>query len=330
MKEYDKIGQVWIPYLMYFHTANYSSDVLNTDSRGFRISYKSNQKISDFSGIKNYPSCLLVGGSFVFGVGATNDKNTIASRLNSITNYTWFNFGGRAFSSTQELLLFLFYYQQIGHIKKIIMLSGLNNLILYYLSQRYSKELGSFFFQGQYNKKMNSIFMSKKQRLMEAILHLDKKLRQDFSVCEIEEINSGNISKGSKEDLLCVLKRDILIFKVLSDYLGAKLYYVLQPVASWVDKKLSNEENALFAELDARPENQWKILKTKIDFNQYGWFLAKIKDICNLNNISFFDLNEAMSKKKLDNKWIFVDRAHCTDEGYELVTKILEEQVVNI
>ena len=47
MKEYDKLRKVWLPYLMYFNQPNYSSSIINTDSRGFRcVTNKSNQMIS--------------------------------------------------------------------------------------------------------------------------------------------------------------------------------------------------------------------------------------------------------------------------------------------
>ena len=81
MIEYDRVGQVWLPYVMYFHTPNYSSSVINTDSRGFRIAYKESRRISNFEDIGQLPLNLCIGGSLVFGVGATNDSTTIPSIL---------------------------------------------------------------------------------------------------------------------------------------------------------------------------------------------------------------------------------------------------------
>jgi len=104
MAEYDKFGSVRLPYLMFFHSRNYISNVLNTDSRGFRITYKDSNKILDFVDLDELPVGLLIGGSSVFGVGATSDRKTIPSILNSTTDNLWLNFGGRAFTFTQEFL----------------------------------------------------------------------------------------------------------------------------------------------------------------------------------------------------------------------------------
>lgn len=350
MREYDKIGQIWLPYLMYFHEPNYSSSVLNTDSRGFRITYKGPDRIQDFAIADKYPVCLLVGGSFAFGVGATNDRRTIPSILNSITDYLWLNFGGRAFSSTQEFLSFLFYHQQIKNIKKVVILSGLNNLTLYRLSQHYSKELGSFFFWNQYNQKMNTKALPMDRRVAKWLLYPIFGNKIDYSRVSKEElaryIFNGKERKGlinkkvanvvrkepdcnsRKEELLHVLRRDILNWKLITESLGIELYYILQPLANWIDKKTLKKEELLFAELDKHPQNLWKVLKDDMGRDQYAWFLENIRGICETNVIPFFDMNEAISKMQLHDTWFYVDRAHVTDEGYQIIAEILKEQVI--
>ena len=340
MMEYDSIGETWIPYLMYFHRPNYFSKVVNTDFRGFRITHSGNDRIPDFINIENSPVCLLIGGSFAFGVGATDDKKTIPSILNNLTNYTWLNFGGRAYSSTQELLLFLFYYQQIKNIKKIVILSGLNNFVLYYMSKQYPREIGTFFSWNKYNKIMNfTPTPSIQRRVATFILQLfyGRKIdRSDLSRKElVEYLFRGNIedkkdpNKYDKEDLLHVLKRDILIWKALSKSIGCELTYVLQPFTNWIHKKTSCEEDKLFAELDSYPQNHWQVLKKDLGYDQYIWFLDRIRSICGDNSISFFDMNHAISKMNLDRTWLYVDRAHFNDEGNRIVANILKEEVID-
>ena len=99
-------------------------------------------------------------------------------------------------------------------------------------------------------------------------------------------------------------------------------------MANWTDKKLSKEEEILFKELDGHPQNQWKILKNCIDHNLYSWFLEKLKSFCGLNDIRFFDMNAAISKKELHEKWLYVDRAHFTDEGNKVAAEILRNEVI--
>jgi len=348
MKEYDKIGTTWLPYLMYFHAPDYSSRVLNTDSRGFRVTYKNSERIGDFKNIEKLPVCLLAGGSFAFGVGATNDGETIPSILNSMTHYLWLNFSGRAFSSTQELLLFLFHQAEIKNIKKIVILSGVNNLILHYLSREYRKEIGSFYFSNRYNRRMNSSSMSLKRKIVGAFFRPFLGDNMDYSRVSKEELLEHVFDRGKRqnircennprreksgynaprEDLLHVLKRDISNWKMIREYHGIELHYVLQPFANWIEKKLSREEEELFAELDKHPHNQWKILRDKMNLEQYAWFLEKVRNICEFNGIRFFDMNRAISAKRLDGKWLYVDRAHFTNEGYRIAAEILRDEVI--
>jgi len=320
MIEYYKIGygHKWVPYLMYFHRPNYSSDVVNTDSRGLRVTYKGSNKISDFKNIDNESIGLFVGGSSAFGVGATSDRETIPSILNSISSYVWLNFGGRTFNSTQELLLFMFNYQHIDNIKNIIIFSGTNNIILHYLSKGYPKETGPFYYWSEYNQKMNTKSISLRRKLIESILPLPKR-----------EERSNKHNKNEREDLLYVLKRDILIWKLFTDSLGIKLCYILQPLANWVHKRLSKEEELIFKELDSSSVNNWRLVKDGVSYDQYLWFKDSIKEICESNRVSFFDINEAISKMRLDDVWLFVDRGHLTDTGNRIVVDILRKKVID-
>ena len=345
MKEYDRLGQKWVPYLMYFHEPNYISDVINTDSRGFRVSYKNDEKISEFGNADNRDKCLLIGGSFVFGVGSTSDKTTIPSVLNSITDDTWINFSGRAFNSTQELLLFLFYYRQIKNIKRIVILSGgVNNLVLYYMSRNYSRELGSFFFSNEYSDKMNRNALSLKRRMARALLAPILGNSIDYSRITKEELLKylATLGKGAgvpmlkeelkkagqKEDMLYVLERDIRLWKIFTEPLGIDLHYVLQPFTEWYDKKLSKEEALLFGALDNMPQSHWKVIKDNMQRDQYKWLLNNVKGICKSSGVKFFDMNQAMAERNLDEKWLYVDRVHFADGGNSAVAQILKEQVI--
>ena len=76
MKIYDNIRRRFIPYLMFASTPNFRSNVLNTDENGLRYNFAPTKK-SIFQENKKQESILFIGGSTAFGVGATQDKNTI-------------------------------------------------------------------------------------------------------------------------------------------------------------------------------------------------------------------------------------------------------------
>lgn len=80
--EFTDSGNInWLPYTMYFHPFNYRSEVVNTDSSGFRYSALGEQRYSatDHSEIN---TCRVVAGSSTaFGIGASSDCYTLAFRM---------------------------------------------------------------------------------------------------------------------------------------------------------------------------------------------------------------------------------------------------------
>ena len=314
MAEYDRLEQSWVPYLMYFHNPCYSSSTVNTDSRGFRITHKVGGIIGDFDHIGNRMVNLLCGGSLAFGVGATSDAMTIPSILSGMTGQLWLNFGGRAFNSTQEFLLFLFHRRHLKDIGNIIVLSGINNLILHYAAGSTFDEFGPFFFSLQYRQAMCQTALPFRKRLA----------RFAFGRRAESKHNQHHFCCGdTKEHILDILKRDIAHWKIFCDAQGIKIFYALQPFANWTNKKLSKEEEALFAELDLNPQNHFRVLKDKINLELYQWFASSLKEVCETNAVRFLDVNACLSKCIPDKEWIFVDRAHLNDAGNRYVAQAL-------
>ena len=69
MKFYDSINCEFKPYVMFFNTKNYKSNVVNTDKLGFRYNLINDDLIS-FSNLNFVEECSIVlGGSTVFGFG---------------------------------------------------------------------------------------------------------------------------------------------------------------------------------------------------------------------------------------------------------------------
>ena len=75
-----------------------------------------------------------MGGSTVFGVGATDDKFTISSQLNLRSDIAWFNLGGRSFNSTQEWIQSLLHFELLQSVDHVIICSGINALYLMFYS----------------------------------------------------------------------------------------------------------------------------------------------------------------------------------------------------
>lgn len=344
MMEYDRMQSVVYPFLMFFQPPCYSSGVVNTDSRGFRVTYDHFKNICNLNDACSDGLSIIVGGSVVFGDGATNDFNTISSVLCAETGNRWLNFGGRAFNSTQELRLFEFNRHLVKGVKKIVIFSGVNNLISYYLSNNYSKEYGHIFYWNIFKAAADELLeikLSTKRKLMKAMLYpiygngIDyinvslndlagflsgkKELARTKNALKLSKIDKNVDSE--KDDVLFVLKRDLNMWKIIAEALHIDIYYALQPMANWVKKELSIEEKRLFAELDVDKRSVGNLLSVKLGDDVYNWYKHSIKRLCQENGIKYFDMNEYLSSINLNRKWVFVDRLHLTDEGNNIIAK---------
>ena len=157
MRDYGRLGQIWCPYTMFSQKPNFTSQSVNTDNIGQRLSGNINY-VSPATLNINSEHSLVVGASTAFGVGATNDSNTISSNLNLKTGDCYISLCGRAYNSKQELLLFLDHIDKFRKIKNVILVTGINNI---YLSAISEKNTFPFFFSNQFYASMENIFFSK-------------------------------------------------------------------------------------------------------------------------------------------------------------------------
>ncbi len=105
MQVYDNLASPSAPYVMFTNDTNFRSSNCNTDEHGFRYTWSKEGWLDygQFQNKEDTNGCFF-GGSTIFGVGASHDCKTIPSMVNSQSDPTWFNFGNRAFNSTQEAL----------------------------------------------------------------------------------------------------------------------------------------------------------------------------------------------------------------------------------
>ncbi len=335
MRAYEKVGQIWRPFVMYFHSPNIKSKILNTDDSGFRYTVFKEQKYS-VDELESYTNevSIVVGGSTVFGVGASSDANTMPSLLSEKTNQLHLNFGGRAFGSNQEFILFCQKAHKLTNIKNVILFSGLNDL---YLSQfQENEDFGPFFFSEQFSLAMQNSILSNKRRILKAFLFPVFKNRIDYSRIQKEDLkniftnfklwNSDYKKRNKSFDVdyaINQIKKNLYLWKSLSKTTPFNIYYILQPSPSWFEKDLSKEEITLFDFLDKK--NLGKNPISNLDKNLYEKYQKRIKSICLELEIPFLDTNKTLYKSNLNSRWLFVDRAHLTDLGYAKIVDLLSD-----
>ena len=60
----------------------------------------------------------------------------------------------------------------------------------------------------------------------------------------------------------------------------------------------------------------------------YYDFTSEISLICRQYGISFIDSNELLLKEdNIKNKWLYVDRVHLTDLGYETLSNLIYKKI---
>ncbi len=312
MESYDQISCVYKPYIMFFNSLNFKSKYVNTDNLGFRLNYYKNNLV-ELNNFYNKPEVtIIIGGSMVFGFGATSDKKTISSLLSSKTEEIFLNFGATAFNSKQEILLFLNFLNKFSSIKNVIIISGANDL---YLSLIYDDDIwGNFFFKDKYIK------IHENYRNRNNIIHKIKKGYLKFFTKKekIKSLRNENIEK-----LYETYDQNFKLWTNISNSYKFKLYYFLQPLASWTKKNFSKEEQNLFQILDNSSDYAHLTLKEMSKVENYYKYLDLLESATNSNKINFTDLNREVSKSKNFEKSLFVDRVHMNDSGYDEVSEII-------
>ena len=310
MVDYDELGmrQEWVPYLMYFNPCNVVLKSVSTDERGFR---------KTTGGESTKSTALLIGGSTVFGIGATSDGATITSRLNGLTKNNWLNFGGRAFNSTQEAMLV-----HLANTTKvdgpIVVMSGINNLTRLLLPGNFSSMYGAFFQQSFFEKQMATAAVGNRELLRMLINGLLKKFGIGKSAKSLSP-SETTTKAGSYSAMLKVFERDCEYLQMFAKHHGTTASFAMQPFAPWMSKTLSTQETQLFALLDQDGGGFSPVLNELTEYKKK--YSQDLQTICSKVGMMYLDLNESPELQRPE--WLFVDRAHLTDAGYDTVAKIL-------
>ncbi|AVO57974.1 MULTISPECIES: SGNH/GDSL hydrolase family protein [Pseudomonas] len=320
MAEYEQKftdgGEVrWLPYLMYFHPTDHSSEVVNTDASGFRYSELLGIQYSVVNSRHAKSVRVLAGSSTVFGIGASSDAWTLPSRLaeNDPDSKPWINFGGRSFNSTQELTLFTLYRHLLPKVDEIVLFSGFNNLGLARQPQSSRGEHGAFFNCNQFFDAMRPETQAPKRGMFRALLGKEQEEPTPEPPPSMEE----QIEYAADLTL-----RHLDTWRALAADMGAKLTFILQPLAGWVREKGCDEEEQLFAELD-RAGSFSEVYGDILQPSVCEAYAARLREGAQKMGVRFVNITPLLSEALRPEQWLFVDRIHFTDQGNDFVSKII-------
>lgn len=338
---YDSLPTVLAPYVTYISQPNFHSKVINTDRHGFRLSMSKTSSVHRCVDSTNWRDherhAIILGDSFTFGVGASTDTQTVASKLNKLTPFSFLNLGIRASNSTQQIISAIPF---LGGAESVIFIAGINNLTAEIQSVGRNSLYGPLFGEVAIDRLTeHSIFelaamcqsslnnIPTRRLIAEVGKRLVKKLSRPQTLI-LDRPARTNLRPDDETDLNAFAQtavdryqRDILIIMHAIPR-ATQVLFAAQPFAGTHSKKLSQEEVDLFRITDALQNDNWLILK-QVLARIWPRYVTLLGNMCSGLGINFVDLNTISFQN-----WSFVDRVHMTDFGNHQVAAFVASQVL--
>ena len=332
MRIYDNFSHEWKPFIMYSNKKNLRTKVVNTDNLGLRFNSLNNNNLISIFDQKNTNQKfgLIVGSSTAFGLGCSEDDQTISSKLSKLTGTLFFNLGVSAFSGFQEVILHQSLINKVSKAKHIFIFSGLNDLFMQEYISKYDDELGPYFYSNQFKSGMHDSVLSKKRKIAKFLFSslLDENTDwQHISKKELIEnmfkrkIIFKNDRKLNPTDLKNFILRNLTYWSNIQKVYKTKIKYILQPFPAWCKKNLTQEEREIFEELDKNNLKVFKVIKSLE--NYYTEYKKILSECCDISGIEFIDSNDYFKNNVNSEDWCFLDRAHLTDKGNQHISDFM-------
>jgi len=333
MRHYDEFNDPrnrrYLPYCMYFNQVNFASSSINTDRSGFRISTgPDGSRASAGDNIPRGPLRLVVGGSTALGLGSTSDSSTLPSLLwtRHAPSRPWLNFAAWSFNPVQELLLFTLYRHALAEISDIVIMSGLNAVLLARLPAWQQGDHGAFFFCGEYFQKMEELRAMHRRTRWAVRRHPARGSGRTVATADDIRRDPATVLAAAADTTI----RQFALWRRIAGP-DTRISFALQPMAPWMRHVPCAEERQLFEEYDEDrfpDEGGWAAAHREVVTPEFGRdFAAALQAGCEREGVRFVDLNPVVRALSSPGDWIFVDRAHFTDLGSDLVARALAKEL---
>jgi hypothetical protein len=330
------------PFVTITSRPDVQTSVAATDSRGFRVTRLGDDALR--SDAAPADAGFVLGGSYVFGVGAGDDSGTLPAALWRRTGTPYVNLGVRRATSTQELISVLPFVERPT---TFVVCSGLNNFATArlvpldplfgpsYLDRPLRKlaalpveELERLVKIAGSGGRLASIGDAELRR--EMVRRLAKRLRRRRKPAAAKtERRPGRGKEEPHPDAVVetaatVQLRDLRALRRLVPD-AARVVFALQPIAPRTGKELTPEEESLFESLDVMQSRttRWRVLQELFETHWDG-FAARLEQGCATLGVPYVDLSRAPY-----TGWCFIDRIHMTDGGYDAAAAFLAERLLD-
>jgi hypothetical protein len=331
------------PFVTITSRPGLATPVVATDHRGHRLSRHGEDVVASDDAPDD--AGFVLGGSYVFGVGAADDSGTLPSALWRLSGKPYVNLGLRKGTSTQELISALPFTERST---TFVVCSGLNNFAVAravpldplfgptYLDHPLRRllampveELIRLVKTAETGGRMSAISDGDLRR--ELTRRLRRRLARTKPAPAADERRSKSKTKPEPapdevvETAATVQLRDLRALRRLVPD-DAEVVFALQPVAPQTGKELTDEERDLFESLDLMQARttRWPAVKALLE-THWGVYAERLEQGCGELGVPFVDLSRAEY-----SGWCFVDRIHMTERGYELAASFLQEAMTRV
>jgi hypothetical protein len=330
------------PFVTITSRPGLSTPVVSTDSRGYRLSRLDDSAVASDDAPED--AGFVLGGSYVFGVGAADDSGTLPSALWRSTGKPYVNLGLRKATSTQELVAALPFTDRST---TFVVCSGLNNFAV-----ARAAPLDPLFGPTYLDHPLRRLLATPVDELVRLVKTAesggrlaaigDADLRRELTRRLRRRMSRSNPpapgerrarSKKKPEpdpdevvDTAATLQlRDLRALRRLVPD-DAEVVFALQPVAAHTGKELTGEERELFESLDVMQARttRWPVVKRLLE-THWPSYAERLEQGCGELGVPFVDLSRAEY-----SGWCFVDRIHMTERGYELAASFLQEALTRV
>lgn len=331
MRAYDEMppGR-FVPFAMLAGPANVRTEVVNTDSHGFRWTVAPDgiqtvERAANFEEVS-----ILIGGSTAFGVGAMSDSTTITSLLSRETRRPWLNFGMRGAVSLQEYVHLIRFVHRFPNVREIVLFSGINDVYINLLhttasqfDRRFEEQNGVLSLYSLKRQAATLLFARVYGAQPERLVSLPLKemffypLRARPSTAPAPELGLDD-QFGVIAD---IVTRNFFLYAALAAQLGCRLHFILQPFFPWTAKRPSQAEATVFEYLlRLQSGTRWREM---LDLMGQSTVRDRVVDVYSnaaaQRGVPFRDSNDEFAGPDT----LFVDSVHLSDAGHARAAQVI-------
>ncbi len=307
--DYDSNELYLRPYLTFCSRPGLQGGVFSTDALGFRRSASTEGYVDSPRWLLQGGGGLALGGSFVFGVGASTDDATLPSQLAHLLGSPQLNLGVCAGNSLQELIAAIPFLDRAS---TVLVCSGINNVFASLQSLGHNELYGPLFFEGA----LATLGTVPIPDLANGVRPATGQKATDAARVVPSAAEDADLSAR----LDAALQRQLRDLGVIAGAVRdrAQLLFALQPFADPVQRRLTPEEDELMS-LHLERQGDW--IRAR-DFVARNWaaYARRLGDGCARLGVQFLDLRAAAF-----TGWSFYDRVHMTDDGYRQAAEMVAE-----